>query len=96
MFALCKLLPMTDDAKECFIRNQLAGLKALGLDGDALAREETLLRTGFAQNKVLSRLFAFVDQPPLASHGEAGGQAGRTAQAPCSLLAEGGAGLIHG
>ena len=58
MFALCKLLPMTDDTRERFIRNQLAGLKALGLDDDALTREENLLRAGFAQSESLSRLFA--------------------------------------
>jgi hypothetical protein len=49
---------MTDDAKERFIRNQLAGLAALGLDQEALRWEEGLLRSGFAQSETLSRLFA--------------------------------------
>ena len=40
---------MTDDAADCFIARQLAALKELGLDDEALAREEAMLRQGFAQ-----------------------------------------------
>lgn len=38
--------------RENFIQKQLAGLKALGLSDAALAREEALLRGGFAAGTV--------------------------------------------
>lgn len=57
MFAFCKHLTMTESRRERFICSQLAGLAALGLDEEALAREESLLRNGFAQSELLARLF---------------------------------------
>ena len=41
--------------RERFIQKQLAGLKALGLSQEALAREEKLLRTG-ASPATIARL----------------------------------------
>ena len=47
---------MTEAACERFIAAQLAGLKALGLNDAALAREAAMLRSGLAQREMLSRL----------------------------------------
>jgi len=67
---------MTHDHSERFVRNQLAGLADLGLDAEALAREENLLRSGFVQSEALSAVFAQFNHPPLeGSAGRAGGQA---------------------
>ena len=45
---------MTGCARERFIAAQLEGLKALGFGPDATAREERLLRAGFAQREMLA------------------------------------------
>jgi hypothetical protein len=42
--------------RERFIQRQLAGLAELGLSKDALAREEALLRGGFAAGKAFAGL----------------------------------------
>ena len=45
---------MPVDAQTRFIAAQIAGLAALGLNPAALAREESLLRAGFAQVALLA------------------------------------------
>ena len=57
MFALCELAAMTPDRRERFIAAQIEGLKGLGLNAAALAREEALLRSLFAQGDLLAALF---------------------------------------
>ena len=56
-FAICELRRMTEAHRERFIAAQIAGLKALGLTAAALAREESLLRAGFAQRGLFRALF---------------------------------------
>ena len=46
--------------RDHFIESQLSGLRALGLDEDALKREEALLRSGFLLVQLFERL---VDGP---------------------------------
>lgn len=55
MFALCKLVPMPLDPDR-FIENQLSALADLGLDGEALAREETFLRSAFLLRHFFEKL----------------------------------------
>ena len=50
--------PGHDDRRERFIAAQIEGLRALGLAAEALAREETMLRGGFAQRGLFRDLFA--------------------------------------
>ena len=47
---------MTDPDRERFIADQLSALRALGLDDEALKREEALLRSGFLLNRLFERL----------------------------------------
>jgi hypothetical protein len=53
---------MTEPHQNRFIERQLRALKELGLDDEALAREETMLRQGFAQAGWLHALAALA--PP--------------------------------
>ena len=55
LFALCKLLPMALDPDR-FIESQLSALANLGLDREALAREEALLRSAFLLRHFFQRL----------------------------------------
>ena len=42
--------------RDAFIQTQLAALRALGLDDEALKREEALLRSGFLLLQLFQRM----------------------------------------